>query len=152
VEPPAPPPPRWNTSSRGGYKLEECKSLTKRLGLENKVYFPGLLTPNELLQCYRTCQIALVPTNTETFGYCIAEPYILGKVVISRRTGISEDIIIPGETGFLFDTEEELLEILIDILPDKERSAYVANNAFKNRDIFRWDNICEKYLRMINDL
>ena len=135
-----------------GDKLEECKSLCKKLGLQNNVYFPGLLAQSELLLYYKMCQYAVVPTNIETFGYCIVEPYILGRVVISRRTGVSEDIIIPGETGFLFDTEKELLQILIDILPNTEKSIYIGNNAFKNRDIFRWDNICEKYLHMVDNL
>jgi glycosyltransferase involved in cell wall biosynthesis len=135
-----------------GEKLEECKTLTKKLGLENKIFFPGFINRHQMLEHYLMCQYAVIPTNVETFGICIVEPFVLGRVVISRRTGVSEDIIISGETGFLFDTEKELLEILIDILPNKEKSIYIGNNAFEKRDIFRWDDICEKYIRLINDL
>jgi glycosyltransferase involved in cell wall biosynthesis len=98
------------------------------------------------------CQFALIPTNYETFGLCISEPYVLGRVVISRRVGVAEDVIAHGANGFLFKTKGELLELLVKVLPDKEKCALVSKKAFEGRDIFRWDNITQKYLSLIEKL
>lgn len=135
-----------------GERLEACKALCKELELESNVFFPGFLNRDEMLQYYLMCQFAVIPTNYETFGLCISEPYVLGRVVISRRVGVAEDIITHGVNGFLFNTEEDLLEIVVKYLSDKDRCALVSKNAFKARDIFRWDNINQKYLALVENI
>lgn len=133
-----------------GKKLRGYKGLVSKLGLEEKVFFPGFLNKNQIIDLYRKCQFAIVPSNVETFGLCITEPFVLGRVVISRHVGVADDIIIHGENGFLYDTEEELVELLINILSDKEKCTMVARKAFNGRDIFRWSNLTERYLELID--
>lgn len=132
-----------------GKNLETCKDLSKKLGLEKKVIFPGFLNREQMRQLYLKCQFALVPSNVETFGHCIVEPFILGRVVISRHAGVADDIIIPGETGFIFDSEEDLLRVLLAVVSDEGLCTTVAKNAFDQRDQFRWDNICKQYFDLI---
>jgi glycosyltransferase involved in cell wall biosynthesis len=133
-----------------GRKLRGYKGLVSKLGLEEKVFFPGFLNKNQMIDLYRKCQFAIVPSNVETFGLCITEPFVLGRVVISRHVGVADDIIIHGENGFLYDTEEELVEVLINILSDKEKCTMVARKAFNGRDVFRWSNLTERYLALID--
>ncbi|PQP34299.1 hypothetical protein C6A37_08505, partial [Desulfobacteraceae bacterium SEEP-SAG9] len=135
-----------------GKNLKACKALSKQLGLENKVFFPGFINRSQMLQYYLMCQFAIVPSNVETFGHCITEPYLLGRVVITRPVGVARDIIIPGETGYLFNTEEELLENLLEVLFNNDRCNLISKNAFDRRDAFRWENICDRYLELINEL
>ncbi|MCJ7540616.1 MAG: glycosyltransferase family 4 protein [Desulfobacterales bacterium] len=133
-----------------GKNLKTCKALSKKLGLEEKVFFPGVLNRKDILKCYLQSQFVVIPTNIETFGLCIAEAFVLGRVVTSRRVGVAEDIITHRETGFLFNTEKELLDILLEILTDTDTCLYVSQNAYKARNIFLWDNICNKYIEIIN--
>jgi glycosyltransferase involved in cell wall biosynthesis len=132
-----------------GITLENCRRKAHRLGLGEKVFFPGLIARDEMIDLYSRCQFAVIPSNVETFGFCIAEPYALGRVVISRHTGVADDIIIHGENGFLYDSEKELVELLVKILPDEERCTRVARKAFEGRDLFRWSSLTEKYLALI---
>jgi glycosyltransferase involved in cell wall biosynthesis len=133
-----------------GKRLRGYKRLVSKLGLEEKVFFPGFLTRDQMIELYRKCQFAIVPSNVETFGLCITEPFALGRVVISRHVGVADDIIIHGENGFLYDTEEELVELLIKIVSDKEKCTMVARKAFDGRDVFRWSNLTERYLDLID--
>jgi glycosyltransferase involved in cell wall biosynthesis len=133
-----------------GAKLRECRAMASRLGLGEIVCFPGFLNREEMIELYLKCQFAIVPSNMETFGHCITEPFVLGRVVISRHVGVADDIIIHGENGFLYNTEDELVELLVRILPDKEKCARVAKKAFDGRDVFRLSNLTEKYLALIN--
>lgn len=132
-----------------GERLEECKALCRELGLEDNVHFPGFINRSEMLNLYLTCQFALVSSNVETFGHCIVEPFILGRVVISRHVGVADDIIRQGETGFFFDGEDDLVELLQRILPDQSLCARVAANALKERDQFRWDTICRQHFDLV---
>ena len=133
-----------------GKKLRGYKRLVSKLGLEEKVCFPGFVSRNQMIELYRKCQFAVIPSNVETFGLCITEPFALGRVVISRHVGVADDIIIHGENGFLYDTEEELVELLSKILSDKKKCSMVARKAFGGRDVFRWSNLTEKYLALID--
>jgi glycosyltransferase involved in cell wall biosynthesis len=134
-----------------GEELAKCRRLASRLGLEEKVFFPGFLNLNQMIELYLKCQFAIVPSNVETYGHCITEPFVLGRVVISRHVGVADDIIIHGENGFLYDTEEELVELLVNVLSDKEKCRIVAKKAFDSRDTFRLDHLNEKYLGLIDN-
>jgi len=133
-----------------GKKLAEYKRLAGKFGLERKVFFPGFLNRGQMIELYRKCQFAVVPSNVETFGQCITEPFVLGRVVISRHVGVADDIISHGENGFLYNTEENLVELLIKVLRDEERCAMVARKAFNGRDVFRWSNLTERYLALVD--
>lgn len=135
-----------------GAKLNYCKKMCKKLNLEQKVFFPGPLNRSNILKCYLNSQFVIIPTNVETFGLCIAEAFVLGRVIISRPVGVAEDVIFPEETGYLFKTEKELLKILIEILFNKHQCNLISKNTFNKRDVFRWENIYVRYLELINEL
>lgn len=132
-----------------GERLEECKALCRELGLEGNVHFPGFINRSEMLNLYLQCQYALVSSNVETFGHCIVEPFILGRVVITRHVGVADDIIRQGETGFFFNGENDLVELLLRILPNQTLCASVAANALKERDQFRWATICQQHFDLV---
>lgn len=134
-----------------GERLEACKDLCRELGLQDKVHFPGFINRTEMLNLYLTCQYALVSSNVETFGHCIVEPFILGRVVITRHVGVADDIIRHGETGFFFNAENDLVEVLLRILPDQPLCARVAANARKERDQFRWGVVCQQHFDLVYD-
>ena len=132
-----------------GELLEECKELCRELGLQDIVHFPGFINRTEMLNLYLNCQYALVSSNVETFGHCIVEPFILGRVVITRHVGVADDIIRQGETGFFFNDENDLVDVLLRILPDQDLCAKVAANARNERDQFRWENICQQHFDLV---
>lgn len=134
-----------------GPLLANCKALAHELGLEEKVFFPGFVNRVEMRDLYLRCQFAIVPSNVETFGHCIVEPFILGRVVLTRHVGVADDIIKHGETGFFFDSEENLVKLLLEILPDQELCGRVADNARQGRDPFRWEQVCAKHFELIYD-
>lgn len=135
-----------------GINLSACMTLSKQLGLVGKVFFPGFVDRQKMLEYYQICQFAVVPSNVETFGQCISEPFSLGRIVMTRRVGIAEDVIVPGETGYLFDTEEELLQVLITVLPNSNTWARVSRTAYDRRQVFEWSSIADRYLEIINRL
>lgn len=135
-----------------GHLKEACVKLTEKLNLTNNVVFTGQLTRKEMFDLLTSCQLAVISTNFETFGYCIAEPYVAGLCVITKRTGIAEDIIEHGKSGLLYDKFSELDELLVNYLPKVDKLTEMAQVSFKNRDVLRWSEITKEYELMIKNL
>jgi glycosyltransferase involved in cell wall biosynthesis len=132
-----------------GALLEGCQTLSRRIGLEDVVFFPGLLDRSKLLDLYLKCQFVVVPAGVETFGLAIAEGLVLGRVVVSRPVGVAQDVIVHGETGYLYESDAELEALLCSLIHDQGRCEGISRNALKARDVFRWRNICEQYERIL---
>lgn len=135
-----------------GPLLGACRQLAERLGMADKVVFPGLLNREEILAAYLRAQVAVIPTNHETFGHCIEEPLVLGRVVLSRRVGCAEDCIMDGENGFLFASQEDLVGLLVRVLSDPAKCRAVAERARASASCFRWERICGNYVKMLADV
>ncbi len=133
-----------------GETLSRCCELVHSLGLDEQVIFPGRLSHREVIALYEQANIGLAMTNIETYGRCIAEPFALGRCVISRRTGIAEDIIRQGENGFLFNTEAELLAILLELHDHPERIAGCGNQAFADKAMFSAQAVMTSYLQVLD--
>jgi glycosyltransferase involved in cell wall biosynthesis len=135
-----------------GPQLERCQDLARRLAVDDLVEFTGRLNRGQMVQEYQRAHCAIVPTNQETFGACIAEPLVLGKIVFSRRVGCAEDVMVHGRNGFLFDTQAELTELLLRVLPDLRAWEHVGRRAFAERDTFSWKTITSAYFQMLQEL
>ena len=72
----------------------------------------------ELLSLYRASDLFVFPTRAEAFGIAATEAAVMGLPVIAAFVGGLEDIVVHGETGFLFhpDDEEQLLAYLMQLI------------------------------------
>lgn len=132
-----------------GPLLEDIKNLTIELGIQNRVSFPGRCPKDETYKMYKSCNIGVIASNSETFGQSIVEPFVLGRCVISTPVGVAIDIIKNGQNGFIFTTEQELSDIFTKLYNDQILIKKIGTNNFKQRDMFRWDKICQNYKRLL---
>jgi glycosyltransferase involved in cell wall biosynthesis len=135
----------------GVYK-SKCIELAKNLGLSDNVLFPGFLTKEEIINKINNSSIAIIPTNSETFGLCISEPFSSGRCVISRNVGVASDILRNGENGFIFNKNAELYPILNNVLSNRNLIRDCGNNAFLDRMIFNWDSISNEYYNIVKSI
>jgi glycosyltransferase involved in cell wall biosynthesis len=132
-----------------GSLKDNCIKLANELKLQDKIIFPGQLSREEMLNLYKRCQVAIVPTNSETFGHCIAEPFVMGLCVLSRKVGIAEDIILHGENGLFFNNENDLALLLIKYLNNNGILEALGKSAQKKSELFRWSTICKLYEKIL---
>ncbi len=135
-----------------GELKEYCQNLAKDMGISEYVDFPGFLNKEELLVVVRKSSIAVIPSSSETFGLCIAEPFAMGKCVISRRVGIATDIIMDKENGFLFDTEDELYEVFKSIFSDLSSIKKCRIKAYEDKYLFDWNKIAMQYQNILEEI
>lgn len=133
----------------GGDLLDEMKALVNKLGIADYVYFPGLLPKKDIRRLYLESNVAIVASNSETFGQSIVEPFVLGRCVVSTPVGIANEIIEDDVNGFIFNTKEQLLEIFIELANNKSRLITMGETNFKKRDMFRWKSITSLYRKSL---
>ena len=133
----------------GKYR-NECMKFASELGIEGNVFFPGQVDRLIMLELYNKCQVAIIPSNQETFGHCIAEPFVLKKIIVSKNIGLAIDYLVDKRNGFIFSSFIELTKILIDISKmdaiDLERMSLASGNVGIN---FDWNTIANKHLNML---
>ncbi|MEO0076612.1 MAG: glycosyltransferase family 4 protein [candidate division WOR-3 bacterium] len=65
----------------------------------------GRLSTDELVYWYNLCDICLLPTRLEGFGYAIAEAMACGKPVVTTNCSSLPEIVSDGENGFLCEMD-----------------------------------------------
>jgi glycosyltransferase involved in cell wall biosynthesis len=128
-----------------GPLLEKMKNLALQLGVERQIHFPGQMTKEEVKVAYLDCNVAIVASNSETFGQSIVEPYVLGRAVVSTPVGIAPEIIRNDENGVLFSSQKELTNVLLRLSSNKHLIQEAGKRNFMQRDKFRWSKITELY-------
>lgn len=137
----------WSlTLPGGGPLLDRCRHVASKGSCRENLILPGPLDREKIKEIYDRSQFALVPTNIETFGHCIVEPFIRGRVVISRPVGVAEDLIRHGENGLVFNDWTELSQLLEVATGDLSGCKRMANMALSERDRFRWGTICDRLI------
>ena len=134
-----------------GELLETYKNLVRSKGIEENVIFPGKLPHKDVIALYEESNIALVSSNVETYGRCIAEPFALGRCLITKPTGVALDIIKNGVNGYLYNNVNDLVEILVNLRENPELVSQIANQAFEDKKVFSRDNVIKTYLTAINN-
>lgn len=133
----------------GGGDIDAIKRLANDLGIDALVSFPGLLTKEQIKDAYINSNIAVVASNSETFGQSIVEPYVLGRCILSTPVGIAPEIITNSENGWIFNTQEDLTQLLLELNNQKERLITIGQNNYNRRHQFWWAQITKQYISSI---
>ena len=95
------------------------------------VYFAGFLRGEELAAAYASCDVFVMPSQTETLGLVVLEAMSSGLPVVGARAGGVTELIQDG-TGCLFDSDREAIDAIRSFLdcPEKREAAGIAGRAF----------------------
>jgi glycosyltransferase involved in cell wall biosynthesis len=125
-----------------------CRSLVKKLQLENRVTFVGHVQYNELEKLYVNADVLVHPARwNEPFGRIIIEAFCYDvPCIVSDK--VSPEII--GDAGLVFnhDDVQDLARQLIIFANDKDLQAKLRRNCREVRKRYDMELIC----RMITDI
>lgn len=84
------------------------------------IRFHGWLPRADVLAYMSRCDAVIIPSRWEGFGLVAIEAMRLRKSVIASRVGALPEIVVPGETGFLFAAQD--IAALRDIIEHLDKS------------------------------
>ena len=106
-------------SGRQDY-LNQLQALVSELDLQDWVSFPGFVP--DPFPLYYQCDCALVCSENEAFSRVALEAMSTVLPVIGRNSGGTPEIIVHGKTGFLYDSIEELVASMQNLVQEPEEA------------------------------
>ena len=85
-----------------GPRRLEIKNLTHTLRLEGIISMPGELSQEELIQLFQSSDIFIITSKSEGISVTAMEAMSCGLPVVSSSIMGMPELVIDGETGFLF--------------------------------------------------
>lgn len=111
---------------------------TKVLMKNHTVRFAGHVPHDTLCELYRSHEIAVVASKSETFGFNLLEPFLAKCMLITKRVGIAQELQqISPDCVQLYDTYEELIKIINCYSPGNINTGAIALGDFDPLEIVR---------------
>jgi 1,2-diacylglycerol 3-alpha-glucosyltransferase len=139
-----------------GPEKKNLQELAMSLGIENRVFFEGLVS-NNIESYYNSADAYFMTSTHETFGQTLLEAMSCGIPILGWKSGgdihtATAEIVNQGETGFLVNFGVEFLTKAIDDFMGLDRSARI-NLTKNNRELvlrkYSWGLMAKKILNNV---
>jgi len=139
--------------SKHGPYHEELKNETKKLGLEDKVFFTEMRS--DIPQILNISDIVIVPPTLEVSLYSIMEAMASFKPVIATQIGGIPEVVADGKTGILFpkgdvDTLTKAVNYLISNPETRRRMGSLGRRIVEEK--FNLNRHVEEFLDLYEEL
>jgi glycosyltransferase involved in cell wall biosynthesis len=136
-----------------GPETEKLKKIIIDKNLEKNVKLLGFIS-DEDLSMYRKISTAFVTTsNFEGAGIMYFEAFCSNLSLFARKNVASCDVVEDTSNGFLFDSFEELGDLILKYVDDSVKLNSVGSEGFKlYQNRYNWSEHSKKYLEVYNFL
>lgn len=137
-------------TQRSGY-IDELKRKIEKLGLNQEIEFTGPLFGQKLKEQYSSSNVFIYTSGYENFGQTILEAAAAGLSILTTPVGVSKDLIIDGENGYLINDDPSKMSEIIISLKDKALREKIRREIQEKVKIdFNWKNIIDDYISVYN--
>ncbi|TYK64779.1 glycosyltransferase family 4 protein [Colwellia echini] len=115
----------------GSGENDKVHELVDKLELNDSITFHGWINTEQKQQLLSDCELMILPTYNEGLPMVIIEAMACEIPIISTPVGAIPEVIIEGETGYLFNQGdvEEMYYKLTRVLNNDKENEYVCHNA-----------------------
>lgn len=132
-------------AGKGGM-LGELQNEVNSLGLGNKVYFTGQLSPKQVQKMYKCADIAVFPSTYEPFGIVAIEAMLSGVPTVVTDIGGLNEIVDHGVTGMksYAGNSNSLADSILALLFDHKLCDTIVKNAKQEvKTKYNWTKIAQ---------
>ena len=86
-----------------GSDLARHKELATELGIADRVEFTGSVSDATLRAHYRDCDVFVLPSEAEGFGFVFLEAMHYARPIIAANSGATPEVVRDKETGVLIE-------------------------------------------------
>lgn len=129
------------------------QTLAKKI---KKSHVTGFIEQVKLAELYRSSDIFVFPSTTETFGNVVLEALASGLPVIVSDGGAAKDLVLHGQTGFVAKAHDvrKFAEYTVLLILNKQLRLRLSRNARQFSLDYQWENVhaslIDTYLQLIN--
>jgi len=131
-------------------------TLSRELGVEDKVIFGGFVNPDDMPSAYASAYCVLMPSTwSEPLGRVQIEAMASGCAVIATDVGGIPEVVINGETGLLippFSSEEIANAVMLLLMDEKKRDELARKGRERVLKRHSMDNQIKDYIRAYKDM
>ena len=131
-----------------GLDLEQLKAQAARLGLAERVAFPGRLQRPQVAWAMQHARCFVMPSRLEPFGIVVLEAWRAGTAVIASSVGGAPEFITDGVTGLVVDPHDAraLADGLGRLLTDPALAATLGAAGLAHVPAFDWAAVAPAYV------
>lgn len=135
-----------------GDDRERLERLATEMGVAARVRFLGGVTREELMACYRGCEVFALPSRGEGFGLVFLEAMAHGKPVVGGAHGGTPEIVEDGVTGLLVPhgDVERLVRALETLLTNEPLRRQMGERAASHvRSAYAFDTFRAQFTKLL---
>lgn len=117
-----------------GHLRNYLENLVQNLKVKNHVTFLGLVSEEDKILAYNSCDIFILPSLAELEGMVVLEAMACGKPIIISDAEMSASRFFVDGNGFLFRTQdhEHLAEKILKLINDADLRKKMGAKSFEN--------------------
>ena len=142
------------SGAEGAAEVDRLRALARDLGVATRVRWEPPQPHGALADWYRSADVCLVPSRTESFGLVALEAAACGTPVVAANVGGLRSLIDHGHTGFLVDgrTGHEFAAPVEQLLADPGRAEEMGVSAAARSGRYTWSITAARLRRVYADL
>jgi glycogen synthase len=138
----------------------ETRELVEELatalqGMEGVRWIDRVVTHEEAVALYSSCEAFICPSRYEPFGITNLEAMACERPVVATRVGGIPEVVVDGETGLLVPPESpsELARAIDEVLRDRERAAEMGRKGRQRVErLFTWEKVARRTVELYETL
>jgi len=137
----------WHIAGDGP-QMQALQSLAQELGIDDRVFFLGWQSREQIRESYRQANLFLFPSRHEGMPNAILEAMSSGLPVIATCIAGNEELVIQGQTGYLVPSEDiESLQDALKKLLNNSALRQQMGEASRRRveENYSWESTAHQY-------
>ncbi|MBO4319401.1 MAG: glycosyltransferase [Treponema sp.] len=114
-----------------GAMEEPLKKEVQKEGLEDKILFAGFVDWFKLSRYYSLSHVFVTTSLSEMHSMTVLEAMVMHLPIVCRRDTSFTDTIIPGENGYMEDTDEALDARLLELCDNPEKCSAMGETSYR---------------------
>ncbi len=118
-----------------GPDMDNYKSMSKSLGIDNNVFFVGKVPWEDIPKYYRAANVFATASTSETQGLTVIEAMAASIAPICIDDESFRNTVVDGLNGRIFKTKTEYVEIVLELSKNKNKLGLLQKQARLNAEV-----------------
>lgn len=137
-----------------GPDRKSLENLAAKLGISKYIKFHGIVTGEELIHLYKSCDLFVMPSRLDAFPLSILEAGAARLPILASNTGDLKLMVVENVNGHLFESEDlDELAYYLEYYAGNPHLESLGEASYELiRQEFPWSRTIQKILRVYENL